>query len=417
VKRREFLKKSSLSVIYSGVSLALLNTITSCGDSGGGTTTVNQTVPQEYNVLSFPDKIEPDELPYPTRGLNPDVAGDVAYLASKLKIDAGKDGGCMYGTFASIIFGLRDAFKDDPDKLKYYAYIPTYMAIYGKGGGQGWGTLCGACNGSALVTNLVAKLKDKGGLINKIIFFYTDNPMPATKLKTGGNFYKPSQYVLTGTPAKGEENRAKEVASWLSNAPSVVQNDVQKLLESGFVYSLTEDELKEPGDKELGIETVREILLNFDNYFKLPVPYTAICHASVNRFLEANDYKVTYKDKTVTLYPNSIFRIDRCSRLVGAMAKFTAMVLNTMYAPDAPSEWKISDWSVYLPDMVSTGVSKEASGCLSCHGDKSSMTLEGFPRTLKGKANSCTLCHGTNSNGQPRLYPQGHGFWDLQFKE
>ncbi len=207
--------------------------------------------------------------------------------------------------------------------------------------------------------------------------------------------------------------------SWLANAPSVVKDDVEKILENGSTGIISDKFLKVPGDKELGADAIKDIMLHFSDsyYLNFPVPHTCICHASVNRFLEANNYEVTYGGKTVTLYPASILRAERCSRLVGTMAKFAVMLLDTKYAPDAPAEWKIADMSAFIPDNVN-GVTKEVSECLSCHNPKGGAfdSTLGFPRILKFKGNSCTICHGLNSSDQPRLYPQAHNFWDLHFK-
>ena len=67
--------------------------------------------------------------------LDPDAVEERAYKAYY-------ESGCAYGAFEGIIGDLRET-KGPPFDL-----VPTKKMVYGKGGGMGWGTLCGALNGA-----------------------------------------------------------------------------------------------------------------------------------------------------------------------------------------------------------------------------------------------------------------------------
>ena len=57
-------------------------------------------------------------------------------------------GHCMYGVFASVMQQLGDKLGEP------YRSFPVDMMAYGVGGAGGWGSLCGALNGSAALIGL-----------------------------------------------------------------------------------------------------------------------------------------------------------------------------------------------------------------------------------------------------------------------
>ena len=82
-------------------------------------------------------------LPWPYKTLDPDAVGQRAF-------DAYAKGHCMYGTFEAIVGSVAEKLGDP------YKSFPFEMFIYGAGGVQGWGTLCGSLNGCAAAIQLLS---------------------------------------------------------------------------------------------------------------------------------------------------------------------------------------------------------------------------------------------------------------------
>lgn len=80
--------------------------------------------------------------------------------------------GCCYGAASGLIDTLKETVGAPWDVL------PTDMFTWGGGGGLGWGTLCGALNGSLYVMKL-ATGKDMNPLGNELIGWYTEFPFPS----------------------------------------------------------------------------------------------------------------------------------------------------------------------------------------------------------------------------------------------
>ncbi len=86
------------------------------------------------------------------------------------------EGACCFGAFKAIMSQLRE-------KVGYpYTEIPYELMRYGEGGAVGWGTLCGALNGSAAAITLCTSKENYAKVINELIGWYTTNPFPSTLL-------------------------------------------------------------------------------------------------------------------------------------------------------------------------------------------------------------------------------------------
>lgn len=72
------------------------------------------------------------------------------------------DKDCAAGCFGGFTEALTELMPDP------WANIPMEIMLFGRGGGNGWGTLCGAVNGAAAIISLVTTKADSGKLINEI---------------------------------------------------------------------------------------------------------------------------------------------------------------------------------------------------------------------------------------------------------
>lgn len=98
--------------------------------------------------------------------LDPDITAQRAY-AHCLK------GHCMYGVFTSVMSQLAEKYGEP------YRSFPVEMMIYGAGGVGGWGSLCGAVNGSAALVGLFVKDEDEiKKLVNELFLWYQQTELP-----------------------------------------------------------------------------------------------------------------------------------------------------------------------------------------------------------------------------------------------
>lgn len=107
--------------------------------------------------------------PWPYKKLDPEavrIAGYKGYYVS----------GCCYGAFAAILGQLQKEVGAP------FTNVPADMMRYGEGGVAGWGTLCGALNGSMAAMNLVAGKGDYAKLCNELMGWYTGTEFPSTTL-------------------------------------------------------------------------------------------------------------------------------------------------------------------------------------------------------------------------------------------
>ncbi len=81
--------------------------------------------------------------------------------------------GCMYGVFKSVVGQLGERHGQP------YSSFPYGMLTYGAGGVAGWGSLCGALNGSAAVIGLFAAEKEQQEeLIRQVFRWYERTELP-----------------------------------------------------------------------------------------------------------------------------------------------------------------------------------------------------------------------------------------------
>lgn len=85
------------------------------------------------------------------------------------------DKDCAAGVFGAFIELLKVKTPDP------WAGLPMEVLLFGRGGGNGWGTLCGAVNGAAAIISLVTTKADSGKLINEIWGWASTEKLPSDK--------------------------------------------------------------------------------------------------------------------------------------------------------------------------------------------------------------------------------------------
>ncbi len=119
--------------------------------------------------------------PFPYVALDPDE------VRVKAHYYYWNDKDCCAGAFGGILEVLK-AKMPDP-----WANIPMEIMLFGRGGGNGWGTLCGSINGGAAMISLVTEKAASGPLINELWGWYCQAHLPTG---TANDFAVQSKYSV-----------------------------------------------------------------------------------------------------------------------------------------------------------------------------------------------------------------------------
>lgn len=170
--RRTFLVGAG--VLAAATSVGVISLL-GCSDSD--TDEVTAHAPETPTFTPLPIAASPTSTPTPTptphivpppwpyATLDPVAAAERGYAAYS-------QGGCMYGAFEGLVGELRAKVGAPFDAF------PAAMMKYGKGGVNGWGTLCGALNGAAASIYLVTDPKAGDGLIDELFAWYGAEALP-----------------------------------------------------------------------------------------------------------------------------------------------------------------------------------------------------------------------------------------------
>lgn len=79
---------------------------------------------------------------------------------------------CASGVFGGLINKLAAAIGDP------WTNLPMEILLFGRGGGVGWGSICGALNGAAALISLVVDKASSGPLITELWGWYTQEELP-----------------------------------------------------------------------------------------------------------------------------------------------------------------------------------------------------------------------------------------------
>ncbi|SNR78274.1 C-GCAxxG-C-C family (seleno)protein [Desulfurobacterium atlanticum] len=101
--------------------------------------------------------------PYPYKPIDPAMIEKKAY-------DYYFKGHCAYGVFASILDTLKESVGGP------YVGIPGELLEYGRGGINGWGTICGALNGAAAIIHLCCR--DWKTVVDALYKWHNETPLP-----------------------------------------------------------------------------------------------------------------------------------------------------------------------------------------------------------------------------------------------
>jgi Putative redox-active protein (C_GCAxxG_C_C) len=132
--------------------------------AGGGASAVGATQRAKRGELK---KIR--TVPWPYTKLEPDAVAARAF-------EAYQKGHCMYGAFEAIVGSAADRLGEP------YVSFPFEMMEYGAGGVSGWGTICGALNGSAAAFQLLSR--DPKPLVDALFTMYERTPLPDLELRS-----------------------------------------------------------------------------------------------------------------------------------------------------------------------------------------------------------------------------------------
>ena len=110
----------------------------------------------------------PRVLPWPYAPLDPAATAERAFAGYH-------KGHCAYGAFEALV-GPATARLGGA-----YAEFPVDMWVYGAGGIQGWGTICGALNGAAAAFQLFSRQPEP--LTDALYSWYEVTPLPDVTIK------------------------------------------------------------------------------------------------------------------------------------------------------------------------------------------------------------------------------------------
>ncbi len=106
------------------------------------------------------------QWPYPYTTIDPETARIKTHTLYWSEKD------CCAGVFGGLVECLKDAMGEP------WTSFPIEIMLFGRGGGVGWGSICGALNGAAAMVSLVTEKAPSGSLINEIWGWYTTENLP-----------------------------------------------------------------------------------------------------------------------------------------------------------------------------------------------------------------------------------------------
>lgn len=157
------------------------------------------------------------------------------------------NGHCLYGVFQGIVEEYADKQGSE------YANFPFDMLQIGAGGGNGWGSLCGALNGGMMALALFSKTP--GPLVDELFNWYQVTPLP---------IFRPEKPRL--------EIKAKSVSDSLLCHVSVTKWSAAAGVKA---FSTERDERCGWLVGDVALKTVELLNAQLDGTFKAAYPFSA----------------------------------------------------------------------------------------------------------------------------------------------
>lgn len=106
------------------------------------------------------------EWPWNYQELDPEVVRVKAHTLYYNDMD------CCSGVFGALLTELQEKVGEP------WTNIPMEVMLFGRGGGVGWGTICGTLNGGAALISIATDKASSGPLVNELWGWYTQEQMP-----------------------------------------------------------------------------------------------------------------------------------------------------------------------------------------------------------------------------------------------
>ncbi len=158
------------------------------------------------------DKLKADgkvAWPFPYVQLDPEDVRKKAHYLYWHDMD------CCAGAFGGVVEALREKVGEP------WTSLPIEVMLFGRGGGNGWGTLCGAINGGAALISLAVSKADSGKLINELWGWYASNKLPtdaSNQTAVAGNFLEHKYDAALPQNICGSTLCHVSVSDWCNNA-------------------------------------------------------------------------------------------------------------------------------------------------------------------------------------------------------
>ena len=149
------------------------------------------------NVAQAADVLKSLPWPYPAGGLDVDKLRKAAYTNHKTIYP-----GCGFCTSQTLIQAIGDALTAEGATVNPWLQLPSGLYKFANGGVLGWGTICGALNGTIAVMTLLNKQNVVG---EALLDYFSTAELPTN--------------ALVGKTPPGATAPLKAITATVSNSP------------------------------------------------------------------------------------------------------------------------------------------------------------------------------------------------------
>lgn len=155
------------------------------------------------------------QWPFPYTLLDPEELRDKAHFLYYNGCD------CASGVFGAFLELLSREIGEP------WTNIPKEIMLFGRGGGVGWGTLCGALNGAAAIISMSTSKADSAPLINEVWGWYAQEDLPTAEANAFNYTEKKYEYPLPSN-ISGSVLCHSSVSQWCMIADKKVSSTERK---------------------------------------------------------------------------------------------------------------------------------------------------------------------------------------------